>query len=49
MSIEAVRDAIVATIAAQLPSLRTCAAHPGRFTLDELARVTFKTPAVCRG
>lgn len=46
MSIETVRDAIVATVSQQLPDLKTCAAHPGRFSEAELTRIAFKTPSV---
>lgn len=46
MSIETVRAAIVEMIDAEIPALKTCEAHPGRFDLAEIKRVAAKAPAV---
>lgn len=44
--INQVRDAIVATIKAELPELKDCQTHGGRFDLEELKRVSRRAPAV---
>ena len=46
MSIETVRAAIVEMIDAEIPALKTCEAHPGRFDLAEIKRVAANAPAV---
>lgn len=40
------REAIVAAIEANVPSLRTCESHGGRFDRGELQRIGRKAPAV---
>lgn len=44
--INQVRSAIVATIAQNLPALKSCAPHGGRFDLQELQRWSMQAPAV---
>jgi phage gp37-like protein len=46
MSLALFRDAIVAKIKTDLPTLRTCQAHGGRFDLGELSRWAMQSPAV---
>jgi hypothetical protein len=46
VSILTIRDAVVATISKELPSLKTCEAHPGRFDVAELRRTATRAPAV---
>ena len=46
MSLETLRQAVVATLDAATPKQVTCAAHGGRFDLNELKRVSAKAPAL---
>lgn len=39
-------DAIVATIGAAFPALKTCEKHPGKFDADEIKRQAVRTPAI---
>jgi phage gp37-like protein len=44
--IATLHDAVAAKIKARLPTLRTCERHEGRFTVEDLGRVTTPPPAV---
>lgn len=46
MKLTEIRAAIVSSISDKLPSLKTCAAHGGRFDKEELQRIGTKAPAV---
>ena len=46
MDFEALEDAIIVRLKAQLPYVRTCATYAGQFSPSELARKTVKYPAV---
>ena len=46
MKLDEFRNAIAAYIRSMMPNLGECRPHPGRFDLEELKRVSAKTPAV---
>lgn len=46
MTLTALRQAIVDRLALELPMLRTCRAHQGRFDVDEIKRIYTAMPAV---
>ncbi|WP_434361056.1 hypothetical protein NF212_21880 [Parasalinivibrio latis] len=46
MRLKGLRQAIIHTIKAAMPSLAAVGCHPGRFNLDELRRIATRLPAV---